>query len=80
WRVHYPAMMLLDERGHGLPVRLQSLYGSYLILAYEAAIAFDVGAEDGGEFAFKALLGHGITPIWVLGSGRELACIIHESI
>jgi hypothetical protein len=33
---------------------------SNLILPHEAAVAFDIGTEDGNEFTFNFLYGHGI--------------------
>ena len=46
--------MLLDERGHDFPIGGQGADGRLFILAHEAAIAFDIGAEDRRELAFHA--------------------------
>ena len=44
--------MLLNERGHRRAIGGQGANGAFLIFAHEAAVAFDIGAEDGSEFAF----------------------------
>ena len=35
------------------PARLEPLEGSRLVLLHQAAVAGDVGGEDGGELAFQ---------------------------
>ena len=32
------------------------------IIIHEAAVTFDIGTKNGGEFAFKTFVGHRITP------------------
>src|SRR5215813_7879533 len=51
-RVHHPAAMLLNKRGHDLPVGSQGADGGFFILTHETAIAFDISTEDGGELTF----------------------------
>src|SRR5215475_10276961 len=50
--IHHPAAMLLNKRGHDLPVGSQGADGGFFILTHETAIAFDISTEDGGELAF----------------------------
>ena len=38
-----PAPVLLDESGNDFPIGLQSVDGSFLILAHQAAISLDIG-------------------------------------
>ena len=38
--------------------------GSFLIIVHKAAIAFDIGTEDGREFAFKTFICHCGTPFF----------------
>jgi hypothetical protein len=33
-----------------------------LIFPHEAAVSLDIGTEDGGEFTFNFLCGHGVSP------------------
>lgn len=40
-------------------------------LSHEAAITFHISTEHRGEIAFKALFGHGITPLEVLVAGEN---------
>jgi hypothetical protein len=61
--VHHPASMLLNECGHQLPIGRQGPDRRILILAHEAAVPFNIRTEDGGEFTFKFLLVHEITPL-----------------
>src|SRR5947209_8819995 len=37
---------------------MEGAQGSFLILAYEAAVAFDIGAEDGGELTVPIFTPH----------------------
>src|SRR5688572_18486929 len=46
--------MLQDERGHHFPVGGQGTDSGFFILAHEATVADDIGAEDGREFALHA--------------------------
>src|SRR5213593_3543365 len=49
--VDYSTSVLLDKRRHHLPVGGQGANGRLLILAHEAAVAFDIGTKDGSELA-----------------------------
>ena len=52
----------MDEIRHDLPVCLQRLDGRDLIICHEEGISFDIGTEDGSEFACDFLfVGHWIT-------------------
>jgi hypothetical protein len=53
-------MVLLDEVCHHFFVSIKSMDGPRLILCHEAAITLHICTEDGGEFAFNFLCGHGI--------------------
>jgi hypothetical protein len=46
--------MLLNQGVSDLTVGSQGTDSSYLIHAHETAVAGDIGAEDGCEFAFYA--------------------------
>jgi hypothetical protein len=54
------SLMLLNMSGYHFQVGLQGADGPFLILPHEAAVALDIGAQDGGEFAFYFFRGHGI--------------------
>ena len=51
--------MMLYVGGHCLFVYSQGMDGTGLIIAHEAAVAFDIGTEDGGEFTFQTFFWHG---------------------
>ena len=51
WGIDDPAMVLLDETSYHLAISLERANGGLFIIAHEATVAFDIGAEDGGEFA-----------------------------
>jgi hypothetical protein len=51
-RVHHSAAVLRDEGSHHLAVSSEGADRRFLILPHEAAVAFDIGAENGGELAF----------------------------
>jgi len=44
----------------------------FLILTHEDAVAFSIRTEDGGEYTFYTLGGHGIIPLKKL----ELGCCV----
>jgi hypothetical protein len=54
--------MLLDKIAHSLSVISQSSDGRFFIVVHETTVAFDIGTEDGGEFALKAFVSHAIPP------------------
>jgi hypothetical protein len=45
-------MMLLNEAGYHFPTGLERMNRGLFIVTHEATVAFDIGAEDGSEFAF----------------------------
>src|SRR5205823_4958222 len=51
-RVHYAAALLLNAGGHDRAVGGQGADGGFFILAHQAAVALDIGAENGRELAF----------------------------
>ena len=53
--IHHPAMVLIDKGSHYFFVRGEGLEGARLILPHEAAVAFDIGTEDGGELTLDVL-------------------------
>jgi hypothetical protein len=55
--------MLFDEIEEGLFIGLESCDHGRFVVLHQAAVTGDVGAEDGGELAVKALLLHGGTSI-----------------
>ena len=55
-------MVMLDEVCHHLFVGIKRADGPRLILTHEATITLDIGTEDGSEFAFNFVRGHGIPP------------------
>ncbi len=46
------AVMLLDKGGHHFTVGGYCLDGSFFVIAHEATVAFDIRAEDRGQFPF----------------------------
>src|SRR5712692_1416813 len=56
--VHHAAPMRLDVCGHHLAVGGEGADGGHFIVAHEAAVALDIGAEDGRELALDAGEGH----------------------
>ena len=50
-RIDHPTGVLLNSPGHQLPVRGQRPNRGDFIIAHEAAIALNIRAQDGGEFA-----------------------------
>ena len=45
-RIHHPSAVLPNQRAYDLTVRGQGAHGRHFIVAHEATIAFDIGAED----------------------------------
>jgi hypothetical protein len=45
-----------------LPMGLQGADACQLVLAHEAPVAFDIGAQNGARFPFHAFFWHGIGP------------------
>src|SRR5262249_34870880 len=68
--------LLLDEGVGYFPVGSQGAQRAYLILAHQAAVALDIGAEDGGEFAFDATRFHekSLAKAREILGGAEKAC------
>src|SRR5206468_1119704 len=56
--VHHSAAMPLDEGGHNRAVGGQGTDSCYLVLTHEAAIAFDIGTENGRELACDTMWFH----------------------
>src|SRR5262249_55446592 len=52
--VHDAPPVLLDERGHELPVGGDGTDGRYLVLAHEAAVSLHIRAEDRRKLPFHA--------------------------
>src|SRR5262249_35244037 len=48
--VYHAATLLLNEGGHDRAIGSQGADGCLFILPHEAAVAFDIGTEDGGKF------------------------------
>src|SRR6188508_1296618 len=48
------ATMMLDEGGDHSPIGGEGADSGFFIVAHETAVARDISAEDGGEFAFHA--------------------------
>jgi hypothetical protein len=72
-RVHYAAVVLLNQRGHELPMGREGADSRHLILAHQAAVAFDIGTEDGGELAPHARPGRAGSLLFGVHRGR-LSC------
>jgi hypothetical protein len=53
----------LYETSHHFTVGVDRGHGGLFIICHEAAVAFDISAEDSGELAFKALFSDGITSL-----------------
>jgi hypothetical protein len=53
-RVHHPSPVAGHGRRDRLPVRGDRADGGDLVVAHQPAVAFDVGAEDGGQLAVHA--------------------------
>ena len=68
-------MVLLDKRGHHFTIGREGADGRLLILAHEAAVAFDIGTEDGSELAFHTHLPRGDYPAGAscLSNGGDFA-------
>src|SRR4030042_5285084 len=60
WSIHYPSEVILNEARHHFFVSIQGADCPFLILTHEAAVPLNIGAEDGCEFTFNFLGGHGI--------------------
>ncbi len=56
--VAYMTPKLLDKVSHSVSISGQRANSGFFIITHESAIAFDVGAEDSGEFTLKTFLGH----------------------
>jgi hypothetical protein len=54
--------MLPNQASHDFFVGIQGTNGPFLIFPHETAVAFDIGTEDGSEFTFNFLVGHGVSP------------------
>ena len=61
--IYHPAAVLLDEIEEGLFVGFEGGYRGRFVVLHEAAVAGDVGAENGGELAVKAFLFHANTSL-----------------
>ena len=70
-RIHHPAAVLLDELEEGLFVRLKGGDGGRLVVLHEAAVAGDVGAQDGGKLAVEGFRVHQSTSALLEGSTRD---------
>src|SRR5262249_3589193 len=57
WRVYHSATVLLDKGRHHPAINSQSVNSRFLILTHEAAIAFDIGAEDRRQLALHTWKG-----------------------
>jgi hypothetical protein len=55
-------MMMLNEASHCFFISIKSADCPFLIFAHEAAVTLNIGTEDGSEFAFNFLCGHGVSP------------------
>jgi len=53
--IHHPPPVQQGKIGHGIPVGRQGADGAHLILAHQAAVAFNIRTEDGGKFTFDIL-------------------------
>ncbi|HJN04319.1 MAG TPA: tetratricopeptide repeat protein [Alphaproteobacteria bacterium] len=58
-RAENAPVMTRDQTRNGLAVIVENFEGADLVHAHEAAIAFDIHADDGGEAAFDLFRGHG---------------------
>jgi hypothetical protein len=54
--------MFLNESGHHISVAGQGVDGQIFIFTHEATVYSNIGAQDGGQFAFIGLGGHDFTP------------------
>jgi hypothetical protein len=54
---------MLNEASHDFFVSIQGSGCGFFIFPHEAAVAFDICTEDGSEFAFNFLCGHGVPPL-----------------
>jgi hypothetical protein len=54
-RVDYSATMLADQDTHYLAIGSEQADGGHLVGAHEAAVAFDIGAQDGCQFTLNTL-------------------------
>jgi len=59
--IHHRGMVPLDEVRHDLSVRGDGLDGGPLIIANQAAVPLDIGAEDGGELSLDVFGGLSIS-------------------
>ncbi len=58
--IYDATIKMLNEVSHHIPISGQVLKGCNLILTHEAAVSLDICTQDGSEFAFNFLGGHGI--------------------
>jgi hypothetical protein len=62
--------VLVDESRHNLAVGGERLNGCHLIFAHEAAVAFDIGTQDGHQLPFN--LPHLVHSLPLLSLSRHL--------
>jgi hypothetical protein len=55
-------MVLLNEASHYFFISVKGVDCPNLIFTHEAAIAFDIGTEDGGKLSFYFLGVHEVSP------------------
>lgn len=55
--------MLLDQIEEGLLAGFEGLDGGRLVVLHQTAVPGNVGAENGGELAVKALRFHAVTSL-----------------
>jgi hypothetical protein len=50
--------VFINKARHNLPVSGYGVDSRLIIIAHEAAVALDIGTQNGGELTFNALCGH----------------------
>jgi hypothetical protein len=67
WGINDSSLLLFNQGGHHLSAAGQCSDGCVIIFAHKAAVARNIGTENGGKFAFKGF--------WRHGYSCRLACV-----
>jgi hypothetical protein len=54
--------VLSNESGNNFTIGCQGSDSGFLVIAHKATVAFDVCAEDSGEFTLKTFVCHAVPP------------------
>jgi len=62
WSINYSSMALLDEVRHHFFIGIKGADSRLFILAHETTVTLYIRTQDGSQFAFNFLGGHGLLP------------------